>query len=210
MYDIIIIGAGPAGMTAALYARRAEKSVLLIEKSHSPGGFATSFRRGRFEFEPSLHELAGVGNPEDPGAIDQMFRRFGADVDWIRHASTFRLVVPAKEGDKDTFISENGVEVTVDARMPAGFEPFAKKLEELVPGSYDSCMAAFDLATRMYSALDKLEKPLEIPSILKDVPDFMRITGHTINEVLDALGMPKPYENVNSHNVRGSRCSRYA
>ena len=43
MFDIIVIGAGPAGMTAALYARRAEKSVLVIEKStfggqitHSP------------------------------------------------------------------------------------------------------------------------------------------------------------------------------
>ena len=43
MYDIIIVGAGPAGLTAALYARRAEKSVLVIEKdtfggqiTHSP------------------------------------------------------------------------------------------------------------------------------------------------------------------------------
>lgn len=43
MYDIIIIGAGPAGLTAALYARRADKTVLVIEKStfggqitHSP------------------------------------------------------------------------------------------------------------------------------------------------------------------------------
>ena len=32
MYDIIVIGAGPAGMTAALYALRADKSVLVIEK----------------------------------------------------------------------------------------------------------------------------------------------------------------------------------
>ena len=31
MYDIIIIGAGPAGMTAAIYARRAAKSVLVLE-----------------------------------------------------------------------------------------------------------------------------------------------------------------------------------
>lgn len=33
MYDIIIIGAGPAGLTAAVYARRAGKSVLIIERS---------------------------------------------------------------------------------------------------------------------------------------------------------------------------------
>ncbi len=37
MYDIIIIGAGPAGMTAAIYARRANKSVLVLE-AKSYGG----------------------------------------------------------------------------------------------------------------------------------------------------------------------------
>ena len=31
MYDILIVGAGPAGMTAAIYARRASKSVLVLE-----------------------------------------------------------------------------------------------------------------------------------------------------------------------------------
>jgi thioredoxin reductase len=34
MHDIIVIGAGPAGMTAALYALRADKSVLLLEKEN--------------------------------------------------------------------------------------------------------------------------------------------------------------------------------
>lgn len=37
VYDIIIAGAGPAGLTAALYARRAGKTVLLIEKKASGG-----------------------------------------------------------------------------------------------------------------------------------------------------------------------------
>ena len=32
IYDIIIIGAGPAGLTAAVYARRAGKTVLVLEK----------------------------------------------------------------------------------------------------------------------------------------------------------------------------------
>ena len=33
MYDLIVIGGGPAGLTAAVYARRAGKSVLVIEKN---------------------------------------------------------------------------------------------------------------------------------------------------------------------------------
>ncbi len=37
MYDVIIIGAGPAGLTAALYASRAELSVLILDKD-APGG----------------------------------------------------------------------------------------------------------------------------------------------------------------------------
>lgn len=31
MYDIVIIGGGPAGLTAALYAKRAGRSALLLE-----------------------------------------------------------------------------------------------------------------------------------------------------------------------------------
>jgi thiamine transporter len=37
MYDIIIIGAGPAGLTAALYALRADKTVLVLEKENFGG-----------------------------------------------------------------------------------------------------------------------------------------------------------------------------
>ncbi len=56
MYDIIIIGAGPAGLTAALYARRAEKSVLLIEKETFGGQITHS---PRVENYPGFESLSG-------------------------------------------------------------------------------------------------------------------------------------------------------
>ena len=44
MYDVIVIGGGPAGLTAAVYARRAGKSVLVLEKDAFGGQIAQSPR----------------------------------------------------------------------------------------------------------------------------------------------------------------------
>ena len=57
MYDIIVIGAGPAGLTAALYARRAEKKVLILEKSTFGGQITHS---PRVENYPCFKELSGT------------------------------------------------------------------------------------------------------------------------------------------------------
>ena len=76
MYDIIIIGAGPAGMTAALYARRAEKSVLLIEKSSFGGQITHS---PRVENYPGF--LAMSGNEFAEKLLDQVTTH-GADIEF--------------------------------------------------------------------------------------------------------------------------------
>lgn len=54
MYDIIIIGGGPAGLTAALYALRAGKSVLVIEKSTFGGQITWSPKVENFPTIPSI------------------------------------------------------------------------------------------------------------------------------------------------------------
>ena len=182
-YDVIVIGAGNGGLAAAANCAKAGLSTLLLERHNIPGGSASSFVRGRFEFEPSLHELSGIGTPEEPGMVDEMFTRLGAKVDWCKHESTFRLIVPAKEGDTDAFVNENGVRVRVDARMPVGFEAFSRKLDELVPGSYESAMKAFDLAEKMYKAFDALGDGDNMGGIfkaLKYMPDVMRMVSHTL------------------------------
>jgi thioredoxin reductase (NADPH) len=56
-FDIIIIGGGPAGLTAAIYARRAGKSVLLLERASMGGQIATSPRVDNF---PAAAGLSGA------------------------------------------------------------------------------------------------------------------------------------------------------
>lgn len=75
MYDIIIIGAGPAGLTAALYARRAARSVLVIEKETFGGQITFS---PKVENIPGFAELSG--NEFAEKLVDQVLMQ-GADVE---------------------------------------------------------------------------------------------------------------------------------
>jgi phytoene dehydrogenase-like protein len=57
---IVVIGAGIAGLCAAVYARKCGYAVELIEQHESPGGLATSWRRADYTFEGCLHWLVGT------------------------------------------------------------------------------------------------------------------------------------------------------
>ena len=75
MYDIIIIGGGPAGLTAALYALRANKSVLVIEKA----AFG-----GQITFSPKVENIPGLlalsGNDFAAALVDQVLE-LGAELE---------------------------------------------------------------------------------------------------------------------------------
>ena len=76
-YDIIVIGAGCGGLTAAACAAKEGKKVLLLERHNTPGGFASSFIRGRFEFDISLHQLCGFSQSSGLGEVRQIFDYLG-------------------------------------------------------------------------------------------------------------------------------------
>lgn len=57
MFDIAVVGAGPAGLTAALYARRAGKSVIVIEKENFGGQITYS---PRLENYPTIQSISGA------------------------------------------------------------------------------------------------------------------------------------------------------
>ncbi len=73
MYDVIVIGAGPAGMTAALYTSRAELSTLMIERG-VPGGQMANTEE--VENYPGYETVLG---PELANKMFEHARKFGAE-----------------------------------------------------------------------------------------------------------------------------------
>jgi all-trans-retinol 13,14-reductase len=59
-FDVVIIGAGLGGLSAAGYLAKAGKKVLVLEHHTVPGGYAHEFRRGKYRFEVALHALDGA------------------------------------------------------------------------------------------------------------------------------------------------------
>src|ERR1700761_3993889 len=64
--DVVVIGAGLGGLTAGAILARAGRKVLIIERSNSVGGAASSYKSGDLFVEGSLHETSDPHDPRDP------------------------------------------------------------------------------------------------------------------------------------------------
>lgn len=96
MYDIVIVGGGPAGLTAAVYARRAGKTALVIEK----GGFG-----GQIAFSPKVENIPGTQSISGAEFADQLVEQamnLGADAEMETVVSIQRgehaFIVNTEEG----------------------------------------------------------------------------------------------------------------
>lgn len=65
-YDAVVIGAGLGGLTTAAILARAGRKVLVIERSNSVGGAASSYKVGDLFVEGSLHETSDPHDLRDP------------------------------------------------------------------------------------------------------------------------------------------------
>lgn len=130
-YDVVVIGAGNGGLTSALSLAKNGLKVLLLERHNIPGGCATSFIRGRFEFEVALHQLSGLGTVDFPGPVRHLFNDLGVmdKLEFVQMENLYRVAIPGE----------------LDINLKADRTQAVMALQERFPGEASNIERFFDL-----------------------------------------------------------------
>ena len=180
-YDVVVVGAGNAGLSAAVKCAVEGKKTLLIDQHNLPGGCASSFRRGRFEFDPSVHEICDFGPEDNKGHVRLLMERNGVNVDWVTVPECYRCISTYSDG------------TPMDVTMPCGREEYIAAMEKYVPGSRESMEKFFDLLLEIRAAKVYMNDgtPNDAKYMQKNFPNTLRSCGYDALQVMKALKIPQ-------------------
>ena len=205
-YDLIVIGAGNGGLMAACRASKMGLRTLVIEKHNLPGGAASSFVRGRFEFEASLHEMPDLGEGEMRGDLGRIFDELGIKVDMVTIKDAFRFII---EKDKER---------SLDVTIPHGKEKVIKYMNEVCPEdseAFEKFFLAYDDITKGLEYIGKSKGKAD-PEILKNEhSNFLKIMSMSTGEFFKYINMSEkcidimsaywPYQGADIYTIDASR-----
>ena len=183
-YDVVIIGAGNGGLTAAAELAMNNIKILLLEQHNLPGGFASSFVRGRFEFETSLHELYDWGPDSNKGGTRRLLERYNLDSEFTAVPEAYRLIVKNED---------------IDVVMPFGIKAYLDAIEEAVPGCRASVRKFFDLAQDIDIATSYLGRSRGRPDqeiLIKEHSNFLKTAAYSAEEIENALNIPEKAKSI--------------
>ncbi|MFX1504231.1 MAG: phytoene desaturase family protein, partial [Promethearchaeota archaeon] len=174
-YPVICIGAGLGGIGAACQLALRGEKVLLLEKHNVPGGFATSFVRGRFEFEGSLHELSDIGTEDNKGALYRYLERLGVVPQKIKFKYVpefYRSIYP------DDY----------DVTIPFGLEEYKEKFIELFPHEQKGIEEFMEMCEAVLAGIKFIASKgskFSPQEVLKEHPWLPRISGITLSDLFE-------------------------
>lgn len=172
--DVVVVGAGTGGLTAAAYLAAAGRRVVVVDRGHAPGGHATVFARDGYEFDVGLHYLGSTddGRP----ATEALLRPLGVTVDYRPLDPVDTLVLP----DGEIF------------RVPPSVERFRANLHQALPGeraAVDRYLDTLDAITTQVAALTRRPAVTELPQTVRRTGLLLRHARSTLGGFWDDLGL---------------------
>lgn len=182
-YDVIIVGAGNGGLSAAAFASKLGLRTLLFESHNIPGGAVTSFRRGRFEFEPSVHEICEVGSEENPGNTRRLFAEAGVDAKLVHENTCYRII-------------STDSKMPFDVKLPCGIDEFCAVLEKEVPGCGEKVRKFLDYTKISMDVAERLAVKKVKFGDTKAAMNLLRMASYPSDKIMDMFEIPKKIQNI--------------
>jgi phytoene dehydrogenase-like protein len=160
-YDVVIVGAGLGGLTAGAILAREGRKVLVIERSNSVGGAASSYKSGELFVEGSLHETSDPHHPRDPKH------------DVLTRAGVIDKVAWVPSG---AFYQARGGPLPQPFLMPDNFDAARQALAERFPEARKGIDQLLGEMERIVSAMATISQGKDAPedpseTLLRLIPD---------------------------------------
>jgi phytoene dehydrogenase-like protein len=142
-YDVIVIGGGLGGLTAAALVARAGRKTLLVERNREVGGAASTYRVGDLIVEASLHETADPNDSLEPK--HHVLTRLGVldAVEWVPIGQIYEV---------------RGGPIGAPFVLPEGFAQARHALVERFPSAAIGIGSVLGEMQRVATALGALSK----------------------------------------------------
>ena len=167
-FDVVVIGSGIGGLTAAALLAQHGRSVLVLDQHYVPGGNASVFRRPGYEFDIGIHYLGQCG---PRGAIPRILSAAGAK------GVRFNAMDP--DGFDTLFFPD------FEFRVPAGIEEYSRRLVSTFPAEKPGIQRYISLLQQMRTLQKLPGQPGRALSVLPRSLRALRWSFSTVAKFLD-------------------------